>query len=79
MYYENKFKTNKEQDLYKAITDWENLSKGVYYKYDQIEKNIILYVTKKIIKKKLKYLDKDATTELMNYKRKMVENKCCLV
>ena len=27
LYYENKFKTNKEQDLYKAVTDWENCVK----------------------------------------------------
>jgi len=25
LYYQNKFKTNKEQDLYKAVIDWENM------------------------------------------------------
>ena len=63
LYYENKFKTNKEQDLYKAITDWENLRKGVDINYDQLER-ISSYMSQNHFEKQsLKYMDKDA-----NYK-----------
>ena len=60
MYYENKFKTNKEQDLYKAVNDWENLRKGVDINYDQISR-IASYMSEKHFEKNcLKYMDKDA-------------------
>ena len=63
LYYENKFKTNKEQDLYKAITDWENLRKDVDINYEQVER-ISSYMTQKHFEKQaLKYMNKDA-----NYK-----------
>ena len=63
LYYENKFKTNKEQDLYKAITDWENLRKDVDINYDQVER-ISSYMSQNHFEKQsLKYMDKDA-----NYK-----------
>jgi superfamily I DNA/RNA helicase len=63
LYYENKFKTNKEQDLYKAITDWENLRKDVDINYDQLER-ISSYMSQNHFEKQsLKYMDKDA-----NYK-----------
>jgi superfamily I DNA/RNA helicase len=63
LYYENKFKTNKEQDLYKAITDWENLRKNVDINYDQLER-ISSYMSQNHFEKQsLKYMDKDA-----NYK-----------
>ena len=63
LYYENKFKTNREQDLYKAITDWENLRKDVDINYEQVER-ISSYMTQKHFEKQaLKYMNKDA-----NYK-----------
>ena len=63
LYYENKFKTNKEQDLYKAITDWENLRKDVDINYEQVER-ISSYMSQNHFEKQsLKYMDKDA-----NYK-----------
>jgi DNA helicase-2/ATP-dependent DNA helicase PcrA len=63
LYYENKFKTNREQDLYKAITDWENLRRDVDINYEQVER-ISSYMTQKHFEKQaLKYMNKDA-----NYK-----------
>ena len=63
LYYENKFKTNKEQDLYKAITDWENLRKDVDINYDQVS-IIASYMTQNHFEKQsLKYMNKDT-----NYK-----------
>ena len=63
LYYENKFKTNKEQDLYKAITDWEDVRKGVDINYEQVSR-IASYMSQNHFEKQsLKYMDKDA-----NYK-----------
>ena len=60
LYYQNKFKTNKEQDLYKAVNDWENVRKGVNINYDQIVR-IASYMSQKHFEKNcLKYMDKDA-------------------
>ena len=58
MYYENKFRTNVEQDLYKAVTDWEQLRQGQLLKYDQLEK--ISSYTSMWDKQKMKGMDKDA-------------------
>ena len=61
LYYENKFKTNKEQDLYKAITDWENVRKGVDVNYEQVLRIASYMSPKHYQKEELKYLDKDST------------------
>ena len=59
LYYQNKFKTNKEQDLYKAVTDWENVRKGVNINYDQIVR-IASYMSQNHFEKQaLKYIDKE--------------------
>ena len=61
LYYENKFKTNKEQDLYKAIIDWEDVRKGVYINYEQLLRIASYMSPKHYQKEELKYLDKDST------------------
>ena len=61
LYYENKFKTNKEQDLYTAITDWENVRKGVNINYEQVSRIASYMSPNNFQKEELKYLDKDAT------------------
>ena len=69
-YYENKFKTNKEQDLYKAITDWENLRKDVDISYDQLER-ISSYMSQNHFEKQsLKYMDKDANYKMSGLKER---------
>ena len=70
LYYENKFKTNKEHDLYKAINDWENVRKGVGINYDQISR-IASYMSPKHFEKNcLKYMDKDAVHDLAGLKER---------
>ena len=59
LYYENKFKTNNEQDLYKAITDWENLRKGVDVNMDQLTRIASYMSNNHFEKQSLKYIDKD--------------------
>ena len=66
LYYENKYKTNREQDLYKAITDWENLRKGVDINYDQINRIASYMSPNHFEKNSLKLLDKDATYKISN-------------
>ena len=66
LYYENKFKTNKEQDLYKAITDWENVRKGVDINYDQVIRIASYMSPKNYQKEELKYLDKDSTYNMQD-------------
>ena len=64
LYYENKYKTNKEQDLYKAVTDWENVRKGVSINYDQVER-IASYMSQNHFEKQaLKYMNKDANYDM---------------
>jgi DNA helicase-2/ATP-dependent DNA helicase PcrA len=71
LYYENKFKTNKEQDLYKAISDWENLRKGVDINHEQISR-IASYMTQNNFEKNsIKYLDKDARYQMSVLKERM--------
>jgi len=71
LYYENKFKTNKEQDLYKAISDWENLRKGVDINYEQISR-IASYMTQNNFEKNsIKYLDKDARYQMSGLRERM--------
>jgi len=66
LYYENKFKTNREQDLYKAITDWENLRKGVDINSEQITRIASYMSSNHFEKNSLKLLDKDATYKMSN-------------
>ena len=61
LHYENKFKTNKEHDLYEAITDWENVRKGVDINYQQVIRIASYMSPKNFQKEELKYLDKDST------------------
>ena len=71
LYYQNKFKTNREQDLYTAVNDWENLRKGVDINYDQISR-IASYMSEKHFQKScLKYLDKDATHTMQGLRERM--------
>jgi len=66
LYYENKFKTNREQDLYKAITDWENLRKDVDINAEQITR-IASYMSQNHFEKNsLKLLNKDVTYKMSN-------------
>ena len=71
LYFENKFKTNKEQDLYTAINDWENLRKGVDINHEQISR-IASYMTQNNFEKNsIKYLDKDARYQMSGLKERM--------
>jgi len=71
LYYENKFKTNKEQDLYTAITDWENVRKGVDINYEQLSR-ISSYMSEKHFEKNsLKYMDKDARYKMSGLLERM--------
>ena len=70
LYYENKFKTNREQDLYKAITDWENLRKDVDINYEQVER-ISSYMSQNHFEKQsLKYMNKDANYKMSGLKER---------
>ena len=64
LYYENKYKTNREQDLYKAVTDWENVRKGVHINYDQLERIASYMSNNHFEKQSLKYIDKDANYDM---------------
>ena len=77
LHYENKFKTNKEQDLYEAITDWENVRKGVDINYQQVIRIASYMSPKNFQKEELKYLDKDATYSMdeLRSKRGLKTNK----
>ena len=66
LYYENKFKTNREQDLYKAITDWENMRKGVDINSEQIARIASYMSSNHFEKNSLKLLDKDVTYKMSN-------------
>ena len=71
LYYQNKFKTNREQDLYTAVNDWENLRKGVDINYDQISR-ISSYMSEKHFEKNcLKYMDKDARHTMQGLRERM--------
>ena len=77
LHYENKFKTNKEHDLYEAITDWENVRKGVDINYQQVIRIASYMSPKNFQKEELKYLDKDATYSMdeLRSKRGLKTNK----
>jgi len=71
LYYENKFKTNREQDLYKAITDWENLRKGVDINSEQIARIASYMSSNHFEKNSLKLLDKDVTYKMSNLRERL--------
>ncbi len=71
LYYENKFKTNKEHDLYKAINDWENVRKGVSINYDQLVRIVAYMSENNFQKQSLKYMDKDGQYEMSGLKERM--------
>ena len=77
LYYENKFKTNKEQDLYKAITDWEDVRKGVNINFDQLTRIVSYMSSNHFEKQSLKYIDKDTLHNMssLNEKRWLKTNK----
>ena len=52
--------------MYKAITDWENLRKGVDINYDQINRIASYMSPNHFEKNSLKLLDKDATYKISN-------------
>ena len=71
LYFENKFKTNKEQDLYKAITDWEDVRKGVDINYDQLVRIASYMSENNFDKNSLKYMDKDAMYQLSGLRERL--------
>ena len=71
LYYENKFKTNREQDLYKAIIDWENLRKGVDINSEQIARIASYMSSNHFEKNSLKLLDKDVTYKMSNLRERL--------
>ena len=60
LYYRNKFKKTKEQDLHYAAVDWENLRKGVPLSYKQVER-IYGYMKDNTDKTKLKGMLRDGS------------------
>ena len=71
LYYENKFKTNKEHDLYKAINDWENVRKGVSINYNQLVRIVAYMSDNHFQKQSLKYMDKDGEYEMSGLRERM--------
>tara|TARA_B100000029_G_C17575680_1_gene958089 strand:+ start:1150 stop:2640 length:1491 start_codon:yes stop_codon:yes gene_type:complete len=61
MYYRNKFKKGYEQDLYTAISDWENLRNNKTLTSDQITRIASYMSPNHYQKEELKYLDKEAS------------------
>ena len=66
LYYQNKFKTNNEQDLYEAIADWENVRKGVDISYEKVKRISSYMSPNNFNKEQLQYLDKDAMYNMVN-------------
>ena len=66
LYYQNKFKTNNEQDLYEAIADWENVRKGVDITYEKVKRIASYMSPNNFNKEQLQYLDKDAMYNMVD-------------
>ena len=66
LYYQNKFKTNNEQDLYEAIADWENVRKGVDISYEKVKRISSYMSPDNFNKEQLQYLDKDAMYNMVD-------------
>ena len=70
LYYKNKFKKSYEEDLYEAITDWEQWRKGTTLPLDQIQR-IITYMSPKNVDKTQQFImDKDARYTLQECNHK---------
>ena len=68
LYYRNKFKKTKEQELHYAAQDWENLRKGQPIAYKQVER-IYGYMKDNTDKKKLKGMLKDSSYDMDTLKQ----------
>ena len=68
LYYINRFKKTKEQELHYAATDWENLRKGQPLAYKQIER-IYWYMQKNADKEKLKGMLKESSYDIATLKQ----------
>ena len=68
LYYINRFKKTKEQELHYAATDWENLRKGQPLAYKQIER-IYGYMQKNADKEKLKGMLKESSYDIATLKQ----------
>jgi DNA helicase-2/ATP-dependent DNA helicase PcrA len=68
LYYINRFKKTKEQELHYAATDWENLRKGQPLSYKQIER-IYGYMQKNADKQKLKGMLKESSYDMATLKQ----------
>ena len=68
LYYKNKFKKTKEQELHYAAQDWENLRKGQPMMYKQVER-IDGYMKDNTDRSKLKGMLKDASYDIATLKK----------
>jgi DNA helicase-2/ATP-dependent DNA helicase PcrA len=68
LYYKNKFKKTKEQQLHYAAQDWENLRKGQPLAYKEIER-IYGYMNKNTDKTKLKTMLKGSSYNINTLKK----------
>ena len=68
LYYRNKFKKTKEQELHYAAQDWENLRKGQPIVYKQVER-IYGYMKDNTDKSKLKGMLKDSSYDIATLKK----------
>jgi len=59
LYYKNKFKRSYEEDLYEAITDWENWRKGTTLDLNQIKRIITYMSPQQVDKTQQFFMDKD--------------------
>jgi superfamily I DNA/RNA helicase len=68
LYYRNKFKKTKEQELHYAAVDWESLRKGQPLAYKQIER-IYGYMKENVDKNKLKGMIKESSYDFAALKQ----------
>jgi len=68
LYYRNKFKKTKEQELHYAAQDWENLRKGQLLAYKEVER-VYGYMKDNTDKSKLKGMLKDASYDMDTLKK----------
>jgi len=68
LYYKNRFKKTKEQELHYAAVDWENLRKGQPIAYKQIER-IYSYMKNNCDKDKLKGMLKESSYDFATLKQ----------
>jgi superfamily I DNA/RNA helicase len=68
LYYRNKFKKTKEQELHYAAQDWENLRKGQLLAYKEVER-VYGYMKDNTDKSKLKGMLKDGSYDMDTLKQ----------